>query len=184
MPQVACPTLQHCLKDNDCLENLAGLGNVAYVFVKGDLSAPLTRTGIKYSTPAFKTGKGLYKFELQDQMQGIVGESLKKRQGFKQTFEFAFEAVNEAISKNARAMNNLDICFIVPDNEKFQIMYDPYHDVKFDDGGIKTDTGKASSDDRQTTCTATLEPVIHPNFWVDAPSEGWDSLLAESSSSD
>ena len=184
MPHVACPTLQHCLKDNDCLENLAGLGNVAYVFVKGDLSAPLTRTGIKYSTPAFKTGKGLYKFELQDQMQGIVGESLKKRQGFKQTFEFAFEAVNEAISKNARAMNNLDICFIVPDNEKFQIMYDPYHDVKFDDGGIKTDTGKASSDDRQTTCTATLEPVIHPNFWVDAPSEGWDSLLAESSSSD
>ncbi len=184
MPQVACPTLQHCLKDNDCLENLAGLGNVAYVFVKGDLSAPLTRTGVKYSTPAFKTGKGLYKFELQDQMQGIVGESLKKRQGFKQTFEFAFEAVNEAISKNARAMNNLDICFIVPDNEKFQIMYDPYHDVKFDDGGIKTDTGKASSDDRHTTCTATLEPVIHPNFWVDAPSEGWDSLLAESSSSD
>ena len=184
MPQVACPTLQHCLKDNDCLENLAGLGNIAYVFVKGDLSAPLTRTGVKYSTPAFKPGKGLYKFELQDQMQGIVGESLKKRHGFKQTFEFAFEAVNEAISKNARGMNNLDLGFIVPDNEKFQIMYDPYHDVKFDDGGIKTDTGKASSDDRQTTCTATLEPVIYPNFWVDPPTGGWETQLAEDSSSD
>lgn len=163
---------------------MAGLGNVAYAFIKGDLSAPLTRTGVKYSTPAFKDGKGLYKFELQDQMQGIVGESLKKRQGFKQTFEFAFEAVNEVISKNARALNNLDVCFIVPDNEGFQIMYDPYHDVKFEDGGIKTDTGKASNDERQTTCTATLEPVIHPNFWVDPPAGGFETLLAGSSSSD
>ena len=182
MPQVNCPTLTHCLKENECLENLAGLGNVAYVFIKSDLEAPLTRTGTKYSTPAFKAGKGLYKFELQDQMQGIVGESLKKRQGFKQTFEFAFEAVNEAISSNARALNNLDVGFIVPDNEKYQIMYDPYHDIKFEDGGIKTDTGKAASDDRQTNCSATLEPVIHPNFWVDAPAGGWDSLLAGESS--
>lgn len=184
MPQVVCPTLQHCLKENDCLENLAGLGNVAYCFLKSDLSAPLTRTGTKYSTPAFKSGKGLFKFELQDQMQGIVGESLKKRQGFKQTFEGAFEAVNEIISKTARALNNLDVCFIVPDNEKFQIMYDPYHDVKFEDGGIRTDTGKASSDERQTTFSATLEPVMYPNFWVDAPSGGWESLLAEDSSSE
>ena len=172
MPQVNCPTLTHCFKENECLENLAGLGNAAYVFIKSDLEAPLTRTGTKYSTPAFKAGKGLYKFELQDQMQGIVGESLKKRQGFKQTLEFAFEAVNEAISSNARALNNLDVGFIVPDNEKYQIMYDPYHDIKFEDGGIKTEDGGYAVLLEEGDANTDAVPYVWRDFLVKVDAEG------------
>ena len=192
MPQI-CPTLGNILKSDECFENLAGLGSYAYVFIKGDLAAPLQRDAnndTNYKWPAnnpFKSGAGLYKFELKNHEQGIKGESRGKRNGFKQTFEFAFESVNEAISGTARGLNNLDVAFIVPDPSiegKFQIMYDPYYDVEFDSGAIATDTGKGKDDSRQTTCTATLEPVVHPNFWIAEPDGGWDQFLATSASSD
>ena len=44
MPQVNCPTLMNYSAAEECLENLAGLGEVVYIGLRGDLTAPLTAT--------------------------------------------------------------------------------------------------------------------------------------------
>ena len=167
MAEVTCPTLEHILNADQCTENLAGLGEVVYVGVKGDLASPMTATENKYSAPTFKSGKGLFKIECADETQGIMGGSLGYRKGFKQTLEFAIDAVNEIIAKTGRALNNLDLFFIVPDGDQFQIMYDPYRKCKADADGIQSNTGKAASDERQTTCTFTLQPVKYMNYFVE-----------------
>lgn len=167
MAEVKCPTLEHILNADQCNENLAGLGEVVYVGVKADLAAPLTATDNVYSEPSFKAGKGLFKIECADETQGITGGSLGYRKGFKQTLEFAIDAVNKIIAKTGRALNNLDLFFIVPDGEEFQIMYDPNRKCKADADGIQSNTGKAAADERQTTCTFTLQPVKYSNFYVE-----------------
>lgn len=167
MAEVTCPTLEHILNAGQCNENLAGLGEVVYVGVKADLAAPLTATDNVYSEPSFKAGKGLFKIECADETQGITGGSLGYRKGFKQTLEFAIDAVNKIIAKTGRALNNLDLFFIVPDGEEFQIMYDPNRKCKADADGIQSNTGKAAADERQTTCTFTLQPVKYSNFYVE-----------------
>lgn len=166
MVEVTCPTLEHILNADQCNENLAGLGEVVYAGVKSDLSAPLTATDNTYSEPAFKTGKGLFKIECADETQGITGGSLGYRKGFKQTLGFAIDAVNQIIAKTGRALNNLDLFFIVPDGDTYQIMYDPNRKCKADADGIQSNTGKAAADERQTTCTFTLQPVKYPNYFV------------------
>ena len=176
MAAVNCPTLEHILNADQCTENFAGLGEVVYVGVKGDLTAPMTATDNKYSSPTFKSGKGLFKIECADETQGITGSSLGYRNGFKQTFEFAIDAVNEIIAKTGRALNNLDLFFIVPDGDNYQIMYDRNRKCKADTDGIQSNTGKAAADNRQTTCTFTLQPVKYPNFFVEI--ENIDELLA------
>ena len=143
------------------------MGEVVYVGVKGDLASPMTATDNKYSEPTFKTGKGLFKIECADETQGITGGSLGYRKGFKQTLEFAIDAVNDIFAKTGRALNNLDLFFIVPDGDQFQIMYDPYRKCKADADGIQSNTGKAASDERQTTCTFTLQPVKYMNYFVE-----------------
>lgn len=178
-----CPTLSDVLSSDECLENLAGLGSTVYVFLKEDLAEALTLTKNVYSTPVFKTGKGLYKMQMAEDQQGITSESLGKRKGFSITGTFAFEAVNKTIGEIARGLNNLDLAFIFPDGDSAQIIYDPNYKAKFDSGGIKTDTGKAASDDRQTTCEVKLEPVLYANLYVEVPAEGWDSLLASAAAS-
>lgn len=50
MPEIVCPTLADILASDECMENLAGLGSVVYVGVKGDLSAPMTATDNNYAT--------------------------------------------------------------------------------------------------------------------------------------
>ena len=167
MAEVTCPTLEHILNADQCNENLAGLGEVVYVGVKADLAAPLTATHNVYSEPSFKAGKGLFKIECADETQGIIGGSLGYRKGFKQTLEFAIDAVNKIIAKTGRALNNLDLFFIVPDGEEFQIMYDPNRKCKADADGIQSNTGKAAADERQTTCTFTLQPVKYSNYYVE-----------------
>lgn len=167
MAEVTCPTLEHILNSDQCTENLAGLGEVVYVGVKGDLASPMTATENKYSAPTFKSGKGLFKIECADETQGIIGGSLGYRKGFKQTLEFAIDAVNEIIAKTGRALNNLDLFFVVPDGDQFQIMYDPYRKCKADADGIQSNTGKAASDERKTTCTFTLQPVKYMNYYVE-----------------
>ena len=167
MAEVTCPTLEHILNADQCNENLAGLGEVVYVGVKADLAAPLTATDNVYSEPTFKAGKGLFKIECVDETQGITGGSLGYRKGFKQTLEFAIDAVNKIIAKTGRALNNLDLFFIVPDGEEFQIMYDPNRKCKADTDGIQSNTGKAAADERQTTCAFTLQPVKYSNFYVE-----------------
>lgn len=167
MAEVICPTLEHILNSDQCTENLAGLGEVVYVGVKGDLSAPMTATDNVYSSPTFKEGKGLFKIECADETQGITGGSLGYRKGFKQTLEFAIDAVNKIIAKTGRALNNLDLFFIVPDGEEYQIMYDPNRKCKADADGIQSNTGKAAADERQTMCTFTLQPVKYSNYFVE-----------------
>lgn len=174
-----CPALADFLNADQCTENIAGTSAVVYVFVKSDLSAPLTRTDNTYATPEFKSGKGLYKIDVKDGTQQIKGESQGNNKGFNLTYNNVIDKVNKELSKLSRALNNLDLGFIVPDGEnETQIMYDPNHRVKFDTGGIASDTGAATSDDRQTTLEAKLEGVLYDNLYVEAPEEGWDSLLA------
>lgn len=179
MADITCPALADVKSAEECLENLAGLAATAYVGLKDDLSEAMVLTDNVYSTPKFKSGKGLYKFELQTESQSIEGSSLGRRKGFSLTLNFVFEAVSKAIGKNARALNNLDLFFIIKDGEESQILYDPNYKVTFDSDGIKTSTGAAASDDRNTTCAAKLQPVLYPNLYVTEPTEsGWDSLLA------
>ena len=163
---VTCPTLEHILNADQCNETLAGLCEVVYVGVKADLSAPMVATENVYSAPQFKSGKGLFKIECADETQGITGGSLGYRKGFKQTLEFAIDAVNKIIAKTGRALNNLDLFFIVPDGDEFQIMYDPNRKCKADADGIQSNTGKAAADERQTTCSFTLSPVKYTNYYV------------------
>ena len=178
--KTTCPELLDVLNENECLENIAGMGNNVYLGQKSDLAAPLTRTGSTYSTPTFKSGKGLYKVEASDDTQKVQGSSAGYKGGFEITANFAVDAVNEKAGMLARAANNLDIFIIVTDkgNAKTQILYDPNIKVKFDNGGIKTDTGAKSSDERKSTYEAKISGVLYPNLYVTDPEEGWDSLLA------
>ena len=176
-----CPTLNHNLAADECLENLAGLGEVVYVGLKSELSAPLTATDNTYSTPAFSgTGKGLYKFELKEEAQKIAGESQGKRKGYNITGTMVFDGVDKKTSKILRALNNLDWFAIFPDpSGDAQILYDPNKKIRIDSGGATTDTGAAASDDRVSTVNFILGPVKYPNLFVAAPETGgWDSLLA------
>lgn len=181
MEKATCPELLDVLNENECLENIAGMGNIVYIGLKSDLAAPLTLTGSTYSTPTFKSGKGLYKVEGRDDSQQIQGSSAGYRGGFEITMNFAVDSVSEIGGKLSRAANNLDIFIIMKGKggDKTQIMYDPNIKVKFDNGGIKTDTGAKSGDERKTTFEAKLTGVLYPNLYVTDPTEdGWDSLLA------
>lgn len=176
---VTCPQLTDILNDDECLENLAGLGTDIYIGLKSELSDPLTATDNLYSTPQFTSGKGLYKVQCKDDAQQIQGSSLGYRKGFELTCNFVVDSVNPAAGKLARAINNRDIFIIAKDGNYSQIMYDPSRKVKFDSGGITTDTGTTPDSDRQSSYAAKLSPVDYPNLYVSEPSEGgWDSLLA------
>ena len=173
-----CPEIVDYIAGEQCMENMAGTSNTVYIGQKVDLEKPMEATDDVYSTPEFKAGKGLYKIECMDEKQQIQGSSLGYRKGFEQTFNFTVEAVDEVTSKLARALNNLDIFIIVVDSDgKAQIMYNPNKKVKFDNGGITTDTGQAAADERVSNYSAKLANSSYPNLWVTAPEEGWDSLL-------
>ena len=184
MPQVNCPTLMHYNAGDECLENLAGLGEVAYIGLRADLESAMTATDDTYSTPQFKSGKGLYKLDLKEESQKIAGESQGKRKGYNITLTMVFDAVNAKVSKIARSLNNLDWFAIFPDGDEAQIVYDPNKKIRIDQGGLTSDTGAAAGDDRITTVNAILGPVKYPNLFVTAPAGGWDTLLADDGSSD
>ena len=178
--KVTCPELVDILNDDECLENLAGLGTDIYIGLKSELKKPLTATENTYSTPEFETGKGLYKVQCKDDAQQIQGSSLGYRKGYELTCTFVVDSVNPAAGKLARAINNRDIFIIAKDDDVSQIIYDPHRKVKFDSGSITTDTGTTPDSDRQTSYAAKLSPVYYPNLYVQEPAEdaGWDSLLA------
>jgi len=171
------------LAQDECLENLAGLGEVVYVGLRGDLQSPLVATDNTYATPVFKDGKGLYKLDLKEESQKIAGESQGKRKGYNITGTLAFDSVNAKVSRILRALNNLDWFAIFPDpSGDAQILYDPNKKVRIDQGGATTDTGAAASDDRISTVNFVLGPVKYPNLFVTAPQTGgWDSLLVSES---
>lgn len=186
MPQPNCPTLMDYIAAEECMENLAGLGEVVYIGLRGDLTTPLSATDNLYATPAFKDGKGLYKFDLKEEAQKIAGESQGKRKGYNITGTMVFDGVDARVSKILRALNNLDWFAIFPDpSGDAQILYDPNKKVRIESGGATTDTGAAASDDRISTVNFILGPVKYPNLFVTEPQTGgWDSLLANQASSD
>lgn len=184
MLTVNCPTLQDYIAGDQCQENLAGVASTVYAFNKADLQNKLTANENLYSTPSFKSGKGLYKIDCKEEANSIQGTSLGPNKGFRLTLAFTLDAVNKIASKIGRAVNNLDLGFIVVDGEDSQILYDPNRRVKFEADGIQSNTGAAAADDRTTVFNAQLGPVNYPNLYVSAPEEGgWDSLLASAADS-
>lgn len=175
-----CPTLDHILASEECLENLAGLGSVVYVGVKGDLTAPMTATKNRYTTPTFAAGKGLYRFDCKEEAQKYAFSSLGRRKGYEITGTVVLEAVNEKTAEVLRAMNNLDLFLLLEDNDgQSLIVYDPKRKMEADNGGIAGDTGDTPDSDRQITMEYKLSPVAYPMYYVTAPQTGgWDSLLA------
>lgn len=179
MPEITCPTLGNILASEECLENLAGLGSVVYVGVKGELEAPMTATDNLYATPTFANGKGLYKFDCKEEAEKYAFSSLGRRKGYEITGTLVLEAVNQATAKVLRAMNNLDLFLIFQDNDgKSLIVYDPKRKMEADSGGIAGDTGDTPDSDRQITMEYKLSPVAYPMYYVTEPQDGWDSLLA------
>ena len=169
MPQ-ACPILNNYSAADECLENLAGLGEVAYVGLRSDLKNPLTLTGNAYSGLDFKDGKGLVKFDLKENSQKIEGSSNGKRKGYNLTATLVFDAVNRKTSLLTRALNNLgDMFIVIPDGDDVQIMYDPNKKIHADSGGITTTTGDTPDSDRITTAALILGPVKYGNLFLDLP---------------
>lgn len=164
-----CPTLRNLLQGQICEENFAGLGSTAYVFLKKDLAKPLDHVGPIYQLKknSFKESTGLFKIELKEESNSITGESQKKRGGFKQTCNLVVEVVNDQTADLLRALNNLDWCLIIPDGENYQLMYNTTNKVSIDAGGLKTETGAASSDDRNTTINVSLANCIYPNTFIE-----------------
>ena len=180
-----CPTLSNILASNECMENLAGVGSVVYVGIKGDLQTPLSATDNLYDTPTFKSGKGLYRLDCKEESQKYAFSSLGRRKGYEITGTLVLEAVNKDTAKVLRAMNNLDLFLIFVDNDGSSlIVYDPTRKMEADSGGIAGDTGDTPDSDRQITMEYKLSPVAYPMYYVTAPvaANGWDSLLAEATS--
>ena len=95
---VQCPTMGDILAGNQCLENFAGLGSTVYVGLKEDLLEPMKLTDGVYTTPKFKSGKGLYRFDCKDDAQQIQGSSLKNNKGFELTGHFVIDAVTTQLA--------------------------------------------------------------------------------------
>lgn len=177
---VQCPTMMNILKADECLENLAGISSDVYVGVKSDLAAPLTAEENVYSTPSFASGKGLFKIQGKNEAQKISFSSLGPRKGYDLGITIVIESLNQTFSKAGRALNNLDLFFIVKDGDESLIMYDPNRRCEADNGGIAGDTGDTADSDRQATCEFHLKPVKYPLLYVTEPaSGGWDSLMAQ-----
>lgn len=170
MPQT-CPSLINYSAADECLENLAGMGEVAYLGLRSDLTAPLTAAENVYSGLAFKDGKGLVKVDLKENSQKIEGSSNGKRKGYNQTATLVFDAVNRKTSLLSRALvNNLgDLFVIMPDGGDNQIMYDPNKKIHADQGGITSTTGDTPDSDRITTANLILGPVKYSNLFLDLP---------------
>lgn len=178
-----CPTMQNILKADECLENLAGISSDVYVGIKSDLAAPLTPQQDNpnvYTTPTFAATKGLYKIQGKNEAQKIHFSSLGPRKGYDLDITVVIESLNKAFSKVGRALNNLDLFFIVDDGDDSLIMYDPQRRCEADSGGIEGDTGDTADSDRQATLVYHLRPVKYPLLYVERPvSGGWDGLMAD-----
>ena len=172
--------MMNILKADECLENLAGISADVYVGIKSDLAAPLTAEENVYSTPTFNSGKGLYKIQGKNEAQKISFSSLGPRKGYDLGITIVIESLNKTFSKAGRALNNLDLFFIVKDGDESLIMYDPNRRCEADSGGIAGDTGDTADSDRQATCEFHLKPVKYPLLYVTEPQTGgWDGLMGE-----
>lgn len=164
-----CPELENYLVGEECGESFAGLGEVIYAFERKALKAALARNGETYTLPAnpFKPGKYLYKFECKRESQQIQGEGQGDNAGFRITLNMVLKAVNKRSARILRTIQNRDLCYIIPDGDEYQILYDKNKKVYTESGDITTDTGAAAGDDRQSNVTVKLGPVAFPNMFLD-----------------
>ena len=173
-----CPAMGNILRGENCTENLAGLGMTVYVGVKSDLETAMTASENTYSTPVFKSGKGLYRIDGKRESQKYAWSSLGYQKGYDLTGTLVHEVQTAESAIVDRALNNLDIFLIFVDEEKSLILYDTLRPLEADSGGITGDTGAAADDDRLTTYEFHLKPAKYTRLYVTEPQEGWNSLLA------
>lgn len=182
-----CPQMVSILNDDQCLENFAGLGATAYIFLRDDIDKDQLKTlegrpnVYSWGKDVLLEGKHLYKVELRENSQSFTGESQGQRKGFKITGQLVIEVVNEKTALLCRALNNREYGIILPDGDNYQIMYSPTKKITRDAGALKTETGASSSDDRVATLTPVLENQSYPNYWVeiatDAGIDSFDDLV-------
>lgn len=168
-----CPTLGHILSQNECMENLAGLGSVVYVGIRSELAAgKVTVKGneVTFNSEPFTTGAGLYKFECKNESQKVGFSSLGRRKGYDITGTLVLEAVNKKTAAILRGMNNLDIFLVFEDSGELIIVYDPIRKVEAESGGIAGDTGDTADSDRQITLEYHLKPMKYPLYYLTLPS--------------
>ena len=183
-----CPQLANRLAADDCVENPGGLGSVMYVLEKKyintakfkleDGSNAYPALEVNGDDGTLKTGAQLYKFECKENGQGMTNTSLGRCKMFRQQLDYVLEAVNAESAKVARALNNLDLAYIVKRAGVWYIIYDPDHKFVYDNGGISFETGKTPEDDAQVNLSGYLSPTLYPLYTVEEPEAGWDSLVA------
>lgn len=167
---MACTGLTKVLRATDaCTEEMGGLGSFVYVFLKSDLASEPVATDDTYAALTFKEGKGAYRLDCKSDVNKITSEGQGGMKGFKLTGAFTIDKLNSAVNKVLRAINNGQVGFVYPDGDKFQILYDPNEPVRFESGGITTDTGAAQTDDRTSVVTPILNRQVYPNMWVTGP---------------
>lgn len=176
--------------EDSCDESFGGLGTTAWLFVHSDLKAPLQLYPEKSvpSTSPYAHGTdegdsviyngedplkddpefGFVHIDLKPNSQSLTGENNASNKGFKQTAQLIFDQTNERISRCCRAINNRHGKWgvIIKDGKKFQIMYTADEALTLDAGSIKTETGAASSDDRQCTLAPVLDKAIAPETYI------------------
>ena len=177
-----CPELESYIAGSQCTENMAGMGEVIYVFDRSKVDkSKITRNNETYTLAEGWLGTGvLYKFECKRDSQQIQGEGQGDRKGFVITLNAVIEAVDKTSARILRSIQNLDLGYIIPGDGENQILYDPNKKVYTESGNLTSDTGAAAGDDRQTAIQVHLGPVPFGNLFIDAesvPTAGWDSLM-------
>ena len=167
---MACDGLKHIKRaSSTCVEEMGGLGSYVLAFLKEDLASEPVATDDTYAALTFKAGKGAYRLDCKSDVNKITSEGQGGKKGFKQTGAFTIDKLNHDVNKVLRALNNGEVGFAYPDGDKFQILYDPNEPVRFESGGITTDTGAAQTDDRTSVVTPVLMRQKYPNMWVTGP---------------
>lgn len=165
-----------------CGESLAGIASLMYVGFKNDLvslprlKTPGTSADFKlgdYShieeTPGFvfKTGKCFRKWEIKTESGQFQFSSAGQQKGFIQTLNFGMDSLTPEAAAQFRAINNRkDLFFVIPEGDKFVVIYDPDRNVKIDSGGISFDSGTTADSESGVTVAITLASVSPKTYYT------------------
>lgn len=154
-PVIGCSSLAHLVPSTGCIEQFSGVESTIYVFRKSDLtSEPIldTATGA-YSALVFKEGAGAYKLVCKDDSNKVDSKSSKFKNGFEVTMTAVVDRFDAEASLDTRAINNEEVGFIVPDDTKNILVYNPNRRLQITTAGT---TGAKADDERTTTITAVM----------------------------
>ena len=154
-PVIGCSSLAHLVPDTGCVEQFSGVESTIYVFRKADLaSEPIldTTTGA-YSALVFKEGKGAYKLVCKDDSNKVDTKSSNFKKGFELTMTAIMDRFDSEISNELRAINNEEVGFVVPDDTKNILVYNPNRRLQITTAGT---SGAKADDERTTTITAVM----------------------------